>query len=123
MYDLDTAMECLEGAGDVLVNSWMTVNKKGDEVGVHFNAHDNSVVLPEGFKEVYDEYRESGYMAMKYPEQFGGGGAPHMLSVILGEMEIATNKSLSMCPCLSHGLISALKAYGSEEQKQKWIKA
>ena len=51
MYDLETAMECLEGAGDVLINSWMTVNKKGDEDGVHFNSQDNSVQLPDGFKE------------------------------------------------------------------------
>jgi alkylation response protein AidB-like acyl-CoA dehydrogenase len=120
-YDLETAMECLEGAADVLMNSWLTVNKKGDEIGVSFNPEDKTVTLPEGFQEVYDEYKESGYMAMKYPEEFGGGGAPHMLSIMLGEMEIATNKSLSMCPGLSHGLIAALKAYGSDEQKETWV--
>ena len=40
-----------------------------------------------------------------------------MLSIVIGEVQLACNKSLSMCPGLSHGLISALKEYGSDEQK------
>ena len=44
-----------------------------------------------------------------------------MLAIMLGELQLATNKSLSMCPGLSHGLIAALVEYGTEQQKEDWL--
>ncbi|MBM76729.1 MAG: hypothetical protein CMK59_15080 [Proteobacteria bacterium] len=44
-----------------------------------------------------------------------------MVAIAIGEVQLAANKSLSMCPGLSHGLISALKEYGTEQQKQDWL--
>ena len=60
-------------------------------------------------------------MSLGYPAEFEGGGAPIMLALMIGELQCATNKSLSMCPGLSHGLISALKAYGTSEQQETWL--
>lgn len=48
-------------------------------------------------------------------------GAPHMIGVSLGEFITATNKSFSMCPGLTHGLVDAIVAYGSDEQKDAYL--
>jgi len=120
-FDFETATATLSDAADILIEQWLPVNAIGDRVGVQYNPSDKSVTLPDGFKEAYDAYAESGYMAIGYPVEFDGEGAPHMLSLMIGEIQIATNKSLSMCPGLSHGLISALKGYGTDEQKKTWI--
>ena len=77
--------------------------------------------MPDGFIDAYNAFAESGYMGLGYPAEFGGGGAPHMLSNMLGEISVATNKSLSMCPMLTHSLISALKEYGTDQQKEDWL--
>ncbi|MEC7988281.1 MAG: acyl-CoA dehydrogenase [Myxococcota bacterium] len=121
MYDLESAVGVLTEASDLLVEKWLPTNRIGDIEGVHYHPEDNSVTTPECFKEAYNEYAESGYMSLGYPQEYEGGGAPHMLALMLGEVQIACNKSLSMCPGLSHGLISTLKAYGSQEQKDTWL--
>ena len=120
-YDLETAMGIVQEASDLLIETWLPTNQIGDIEGVHFHPEDKSVTTPEVFKDAYNAYAESGYMSLGYPVEFEGGGAPHMLSIVIGEVQLACNKSLSMCPGLSHGLISALKEYGSDEQKETWL--
>ena len=120
-YDFESALGYLADAADILIEQWLPTNASGDRIGVYYNPSDKSVSTPDGFKEAYDAYKEAGLMAIGYPVEYDGGGAPHMLSLMIGEIQIATNKSLSMCPGLSHGLISALKGYGTQEQKDTWI--
>ena len=120
-YDFETAMGVLNDVSEFLVEKWLPTNAIGDRVGVQYNPGDQSVSLPPGFKEAYDKYVETGYLAIGYPVEYDGEGAPHMLSLMIGEMQIATNKSLSMCPGLSHGLISSLKEFGTQEQKDTWM--
>ena len=48
-------------------------------------------------------------------------GAPHTLGFIGSEMMIACNKSFSMCPGLSNGLIDALLHTHQEELKEQYL--
>jgi alkylation response protein AidB-like acyl-CoA dehydrogenase len=120
-FDLETAIGVLNDTADFLTEQWLPTNAIGDRMGVKYNPVDKSVTTPDGFKEAYEKYVETGYLAIGYPTEYDGEGAPHMLSLMIGEIQIATNKSLSMCPGLSHGLISSLKEYGTQEQKDTWI--
>lgn len=120
-FDFETALGVLNDVSEFLVEEWLPTNAIGDRIGVTYNPSDKTVSLPKGFKEAYEKYVETGYLAIGYPVEYDGEGAPHMLSLMIGEIQIATNKSLSMCPGLSHGLISSLKAYGTQEQKDTWM--
>ena len=44
-----------------------------------------------------------------------------MVGLAMGEFVTATNKSFSMCPGLTHGLVDAIMAYGSDEQKAEYL--
>ena len=120
-FDLETAVGVLNDTATFLIEKWLPTNAIGDRIGVKYHPETKSVSLPDGFQEAYEQYVETGYMAIGYPREYDGEGAPHMLSLMIGEIQIAANKSLSMCPGLSHGLISALKEYGTQDQKDTWI--
>ena len=55
------------------------------------------------------------------PADFAGGGVPLSLGTFMSEMWTASNKSLSMCPGLTAGLVEALDRYGSDELKAHYM--
>ena len=98
-YDLETALGIISEAGELLMEHWLPVNNLGDVVGVHYNQADKSVQMPDGFIDAYNAFAESGYMGLGYPAEFGGGGAPHMLSNMLGEISyVNTEFDAPFCP-------------------------
>lgn len=121
MYDLETSMAVLEAIAAVSEDKLLPLNRKGDEVGLKFDPETGDVTLPEGFEDAYKAIREVGMIGLAAPEEFGGGGAPEPLNVLASEMLTACNKSFSMCPGLSVGLMGALEAHGSQAQKEKYL--
>ena len=89
----------------------LPLNGSGDTEGVTYNAADHSVTTPKGFKEAYKGYAENGFTSLPFPQKHGGMGAPVVLSTLSSEVLIASNKSFSMCPGLTAGLIDALEHY------------
>jgi alkylation response protein AidB-like acyl-CoA dehydrogenase len=116
-YDLDTVVTMAEHSGNFCAQELLPLNRSGDQEGIHYDPQAQTITMPKGFKELYQKYAETGFLGLAQPEQYGGGGAPHTLGVIVGEMVTATNKSFSMCPGLTTGLADALVAHGSEAQK------
>ena len=120
-FDLDTGMSLLTALTDYMASEIAPLNQKGDKEGVRFNPADNSVTLPEGFRAAYEGLVENGFVAMPCDPEYGGMGAPFCLSLLAGEVLVASNKSLSMCSGLSGGFIEALHAHGSAEQKAEYL--
>ncbi len=116
-YDLETCMAILETAGHFCTEELLPLNGVGDRQGLKWDPQTGAVTTPDGFKALYDKYRESGIGALVQPVEFGGAGAPHTIGFAMGELPTATNKSFSMAPGLGHGLTSSLIAYGTDEQK------
>lgn len=114
-FDLETCMDLIETYSAFCTEVLEPLNAKGDREGVTFDPTDHSVTLPDGFKEAYQQYCENGFGAIALPPEHGGLGGPFTLATIVQEVIAATNKSFSMCPGLSSGLIEALEAHGSEE--------
>ena len=107
--------ESAKFAADVLA----PLNRTGDEEGCHF---DNGVVTtPKGFKEAYQQYVENGWAAMSGPEEFGGQGLPASLGLVVGEMTASANYAWNMYPGLTHGCASAIRAHGTQEQKELYL--
>jgi alkylation response protein AidB-like acyl-CoA dehydrogenase len=121
MYDLATTMAVLETVGNIGVDKLLPLNRKGDEEGIEFDPEDSSVTLPEGFREAYQTLVENGLVGLAGSPEFGGGGAPEALGILASEIITACNKSFSMAPGLTNGLIGALQSHGSDEQKEKYL--
>lgn len=120
-YDLETAMSLLEEYAKYCIEVLQPLNAKGDTIGVTFDPETHAVTLPEGFKEAYAGFCENGFATIPWNPEHGGMGAPVALSTLASEVLIACNKSFSMCSGLTAGLIDALEAYGTDEQKETYL--
>ncbi|MFN3199189.1 MAG: acyl-CoA dehydrogenase [Bradymonadia bacterium] len=120
-FDLLTSMSILEEGGKFCANELLPLNRIGDQQGVSFDPETGEVTTPEGFKKLYKKYVDNGYAGIAMPTAHGGGGAPHSIANLLGEMVTGTNKSFAMCPGLTHGLVEALDAHGTDEQKKYFL--
>ncbi|MBV2143699.1 acyl-CoA dehydrogenase C-terminal domain-containing protein [Falsochrobactrum sp. TDYN1] len=96
------------------------INHTGDRQGC-IRAPDGSVKTPEGFKEAYDLYCESGWIGLAVLEQYGGQGLPYLLHTAVGEYMSSANMALIMYPGLTQGAIAALLAHGTDEQKDTYL--
>jgi alkylation response protein AidB-like acyl-CoA dehydrogenase len=120
-FDIDTAMAMLSEYAKFCENELAPLNGKADRAGLVYNPEDKSVTTPEGFREVYQKFVENGFLSLSHPEEWGGAGGPHTLGFVGSEVLIAANKSFSMCPGLSNGLIDALVATGTDELKERYL--
>lgn len=120
-YDLDTAESILAEIGRFCTNEMLPLNGPADRQGVRFDPENNAVITPDGFKELYQKFIESGFFGLSQSVDYGGAGAPHTLGFLVSEMTTATNKSFIMCPGLTAGLIDALLEHGTEEQKALYL--
>lgn len=120
-YDLDTCMEMIEAFSKYCTDVLLPLNGPGDSVGVRFDQETGEVHMPEGFKAAYEGYCESGFASLVHNPEYGGMGAPFTLGTMAQEIISACNKSFSMCPGLTSGLIEALEAHGSDELKAEYM--
>lgn len=95
------------------------LNHSGDQEGCTRH-EDGSVTTPKGFKEAFNQYRESGWGTLSFPTEFGGQGLPHVLGSAFAEYMSAGNMAFSMYPGLTAGAVEAILAKGSQEQKEKY---
>lgn len=120
-FDLETAMAVAETVAQICVDKLVPLNRIGDEEGLTFDPETGDVSLPDGFREAYQTLVENGLMGLTGPTKYGAAGAPEALGVIFSEIITAANKSFSMAPGLTMGLVEALEDHASEEQKEKYL--
>ena len=120
--DLDRSMvgDLLAEAARFFEERFAPLNKVGDVVGSHRNA-DGTVTTPEGFKEAYSAYVESGWGALGFDPGFGGGGFPWVVNIALQEIMNSANMALTMAPLLTQGAIDAIMHHGDEIQKMTYL--
>ncbi|MEP6625183.1 MAG: acyl-CoA dehydrogenase, partial [Acidimicrobiia bacterium] len=98
--DADGIRDVLSEAGRFFAETVAPLNVVGDQVGSIHNA-DNSVTTPPGFAEAYRAYVEAGWGAVAASPEYGGGGFPFLVGVVLEELISTANLAFSMCPLLS----------------------
>ena len=116
----DTIDAVLEEGGRFVAEVLFPINHSGDQQGCTRH-EDGSVTTPDGFKQAYAQFVESGWGTLSAPEAFGGQGMPHVVSTAFQEYMISSNMAFAMYPGLAHGAIAALIAKGSPEQQQKYL--
>ncbi len=118
--DPDTMSSMLDEAARFFTEVMEPLNRPGDEQGSVLD-EDGGVVTPDGFKDAYDKFVDAGWAAAQMPADWGGGGLPYTIGVVIEEMFKSANLALSLCPLLTHGAVEALRAHGSEDLKKTYI--
>ena len=116
----DVVEAVLEEGGRFVAEVLFPINQSGDQEGCTRH-EDGSVTTPEGFKDAYKQYVESGWATLGNAPEYGGQGMPHVVSIAFQEFMISSNMAFAMYPGLTHGAIAALVAKGSPEQQQMYV--
>jgi len=120
-YDLETIKMFLDQTATFASEVMLACNRTGDEQGLKWDPKTGAVTTPDGFKDAYRRLAENGYVGLTVSTDHGGGGAPLSLGTFVSEMQTAGNKSLSMCPGLTAGLLEALEAHGGKELNESFM--
>jgi alkylation response protein AidB-like acyl-CoA dehydrogenase len=96
------------------------LNWIGDQQGSVL-AEDGTVRTPDGFKDAYRRYVESGWAGAHLSAEWGGGGLPYIVGVGIQEMFKAANIAFSLAPTLTHGAVEALLRHGSDELQERYV--
>jgi len=111
-----TLTEAAKLCDDVLA----PLNRVGDTEGCTRH-EDGSVTTPKGFKEAFKQFRDGGWNALKFPEEYGGQGLPGALNSVLSEFLAGSNLAFWMYAGLTQGAIADLQHHGNEEQKRTYL--
>ncbi len=109
----------VEEAGKFAAEVFAPINRIGDLQ--HSRAKDGEVTTPEGFKEAYQLFVESGWMSLAQDPEFGGQGLPFTVHMTASEFWNSANTSMALCPMLTAGAIDALAAHASQELKETYL--
>ena len=110
----------LDEAGRFISEVIAPTNVTGDETGCKLN-DDGTVTTPEGFKEAYARFVESGWGTLPFPSAYGGQDLPWVVGTAVVEMLKSANMAWSLCPMLTHSAIDALMHHGSPEQQAVYL--
>lgn len=109
----------LQELGKFCENELAPLNQVGDRQGCKLEG--TEVETPDGFKEAYQLFVESGWPALATSPEYGGQGLPHSLGILMNELLGTANWSWSMYPLLSHGAKVSLETHGNEELKATYL--
>ena len=118
--DPATVRGVLEEAGRFFSEVIAPLNRVGDQQGSKLQA-DGTVQTPEGFRDAYRKFVGAGWGGVHIPEQWGGGGMPYTVGVVLQEMFKSANMAFSLCPLLTQASIEALMSHGSPDQQDLYL--
>ena len=118
--DPQTVRDLLEEASRFFAEVIAPLNMIGDRQGSRLQP-DGTVRTPDGFKEAYSRFVEGGWGGVHVSEEWGGGGLPYTVGVVLQEMFKSANMALSLCPLLTQAGIEALTRHGSAEQQTMYL--
>jgi alkylation response protein AidB-like acyl-CoA dehydrogenase len=117
--DSATLEAVLEEAAKLATNVLAPLNAVGDRKGAKLQG--DKVTTAPGFKEAYKEYREGGWNAVPFPEDYGGQGLPWAVAFPVQEMWQGANMAFGLCPLLNQGAVEAILAHGTDDQKNLYL--
>lgn len=118
-FDLDLANAIIDEANKFASGVLAPLNVVGDEEGCKFL--DGQVTTPTGWKEAYAQFRDSGWIGLALPEEFGGQGLPKYIAQPVNEMWLSSNLAFVMFAALAQGGSEILLKFGSDELKARYL--
>jgi len=117
--DGETIMMVINEVGRFIAEVIAPINQEGDQIGATWN--DGEVSVPPSFRSVYEQFVASGFGAVPFDPEYGGGGFPWITAIAIQEMLTSACMSFALCPLLTQGAIDALMHHGSEDQRQMYL--
>jgi len=118
--DPDTVLGVIEESGRFMAEVIAPLNPVGDAAGSSLDGEGN-VTTPPGFREAYRQYVEAGWGAVPFPDEFGGGGFPWLVAVVMQELMNSASMAFALCPLLTQGAIDMLEQHGSPAQQATYL--
>ncbi len=107
--------ESAKFTGEVLA----PLNWVGDQQGSQWK--EGVVTTPDGWKDAYNQFVESGWGSLSFPTEFGGQGLPMSVAAAVQEMWHSANLSFGLCPLLTQGAVDAIEHHASEELQKRYL--
>jgi len=117
--DEETFITIVDEASKFLHEHAGPLNQQADAQGCRHEGQ--TVTTPDGFKQLYKDYCESGWAALDGDPEYGGQGLSYWLQLILGELNTYYCPGWSNYPGLTHGARELLEHFGSAELKAKYL--
>ena len=118
--DPGTVFGLIEESGRFMTDVVGPLNRVGDVAGSALDG-DGKVTTPPGFREAYEQYVAAGWGTVPFLPEFGGGGFPWLVTVVMQEMMTSAGMSFAMCPLLTQGAIEMLAQHGSPGQQATFL--
>ncbi|TCS43039.1 acyl-CoA dehydrogenase C-terminal domain-containing protein [Reinekea marinisedimentorum] len=117
--NMELARAIYEEGARLCEGELLPLNRSGDEQGARLEG--GIVHTPEGFKEAYNTFAESGWIGLGGDINYGGQGLPKMLTVMFEEMVYSANTSFALYPALTAGACLSIVTHGSETLKSTYL--
>ncbi len=117
--DTDTVSAILEEAGRFANELIAPLNRQGDTEGAHLV--DETVAMPKGWRDVYQQWVEAGWGSLACPQDFGGQGLPAMVSMAVGEIWQSASMAFSLNPMLTQVAAEAVALHGTDALKETYL--
>ncbi len=107
-------------ARNLAVKEVLPTQKIGDEEGCKLE--NGEVIIPEAFRRPYELFCEGEWIAMCDDPEYGGQGLPKSVSLACHEYFTGANCAFMMYPGLTHGAGKMIEEFGTQEQKDLFLK-
>ncbi|CAA7613452.1 Acyl-CoA dehydrogenase (fragment) [Candidatus Terasakiella magnetica] len=115
----ELAESVLTEAGHMAEGILAPLNRVGDQDGARME--DGRVITAPGWSDAWAALVEGGWNGLPFETRWGGMGLPNVLNTAVHEMWQAANMAFTLCPMLTQGAVNALRLYGSDDQKARYL--
>ncbi len=107
-------------ARNFAVKELLPTQSIGDEEGCKLE--NGKVSIPQSYYKPYELFNEGEWLAMTEDPQWGGQGMPQAVALAAANYFNGANYSFMMYPGLTHGAGKLVETFGTEKQKELFLK-
>lgn len=109
-------------AHKLAVSELMPVSQEGDQIGCTYDPETNQVTSPQCYVKPLKKLIEGEWLAMCDDPEVGGQGFPLSVGTAVSEIFYAGCFAVNDCLMIGHGIGKILELYGTDEQKETYMK-
>jgi alkylation response protein AidB-like acyl-CoA dehydrogenase len=107
-------------ARNLAIKEILPTQEEGDRLGTRFE--NGRVTVPESFHKAWELFKEGEWLAMIEDPEWGGQGMPRAVALAASDFMNGANFAFMMYPGLTHGAGKLVEAFGTETQKNLFLK-
>ncbi len=107
-------------ARNLAIKEILPTQKLGNQEGCKFE--NGKVTVPESFHRIYEIFKEGEWIAMTEDPEWGGQGMPTTVALAANDYFVGANYAFMMYPGLTHGGGKLINAFGTDKQKELFLK-